>query len=256
MLKPGLAAAFYPGALAGCASTELITFARGEVPSATAVSVPEAIATAPCSGTVSRSGKRCPARGALHGPPRRAAPLAGRPQPHDRARRLRLRAGVESGAMNQRIPRRHFVVVVALALFFVVACGDDSGPTAPSAPQFPQVAGAYTGPLTFKVPQLGADEQGTGMMNVVQSGAQVTITGSISFSFHMSEVPAITGTINQTGFFTPTAGGTTLTGEDPNCGEITSAASTITFSGRQMRIVETVGTQLCGSIELAGTLTR
>ena len=97
---------------------------------------------------------------------------------------------------------------------------------------------------------------GTGQMNVTQSGAQLTITGSISFAFGSHEIPALTGTINQTGFFTVTAGGTTLVADDPNCGQITSAASTITFSGRQMRIVETIGTELCGSIELAGTLTR
>ena len=149
---------------------------------------------------------------------------------------------------------RHLLGICILALVSA-GCGDDAGsPTAPTAPQFPQVAGTYTGPLTVRV--TGDSLQGSARFNVAQAGAQLTITGSVTFLGETAQLPAITGTINATGFFTPTGGGVAGAVNDPDCGRITTTSATITFSGRTMRLVETASTQFCGNFEISGTLSR
>ena len=90
------------------------------------------------------------------------------------------------------------VVVVATA-----SCGGDSSPTAPSPqPQIPNVAGTYSGPLTMTVSALMVNLSGTMQITVVQAGAQLTITGSISIFEETSAIPAVTGTVNETGLVT------------------------------------------------------
>ena len=91
---------------------------------------------------------------------------------------------------------------------------------------------------------------------VRQSGAQVTITGSLTFLGETLELPAITGTINATGFFTATAGGFAGTVDDPTCGRITTTSSSLTFTGRTARYTETANTQFCGTWNLSAVLTR
>ena len=93
-------------------------------------------------------------------------------------------------------------------------------------------------------------------MTVVQAGSQLTITGTITVDGTPSEIAAITGTVNATGFFTATGGGSSLGEDDSTCGTLTPTAFTITFSGNTLRWVEQVGTSLCGNVELSGTLTR
>ena len=151
---------------------------------------------------------------------------------------------------------RWTAVVLALALV-VSACGGDT-PTAPSpsVPQIPQVAGTYTGSLQFSAPSLDFTATTPANVTVVQAGSQLTITGTLTFDGTPSEVPAITGTVNATGFFTATGGGSSLGEDDPTCGTLTPTAFTITFSGNTLRWVEQVGTSLCGNVELSGTLTR
>ena len=148
--------------------------------------------------------------------------------------------------------------VLLLALTLIVpACGGDT-PTAPtpSVPQIPQVAGTYTGSLQFSAPVLDFTVAIPANMTVVQAGSQLTITGTITVDGTPSEIPAITGTVNATGFFTATGGGSSLGEDDPTCGTLTPTAFTITFSGNTLRWVEQVGTSLCGNVELSGTLTR
>ncbi len=152
-------------------------------------------------------------------------------------------------------------LILALSLALVLpACGGDKGPTSPSqtgptTPVFPNVAGTYTGALAFIADgvQLAT---GSGRMTVVQSGSQLTITGSMTFVGVTIQLPAITGNVNQTGFFSATSGGAASSVTDPTCGIITTTSSTLTFSGSTARYVENATTDFCGTLQISGTLTR
>ena len=137
-----------------------------------------------------------------------------------------------------------------LAVSVLTGCGDS--PTGPTS-RIPEVAGNYTGPLIVQVPTNSF--QGTARLNVAQAGAQLTITGSISLLGTTAQLTAIAGTINEMGFFIPTAGvaaGVVREG----CGRIVTTRTNITFTGRRVRWEEDASTVLCGSFELSGTLSR
>ena len=138
----------------------------------------------------------------------------------------------------------------AWLILLVVACSSD-----PTGPSFPDVAGTYTGTVTLSLSDAGSVD-GSMSMVVAQSGEQLTITGSITFLGETTQLPAITGTINETGFFTATAGGFSGTASDPQCGTWTTTSSTLTFSGGTARLQESASSPSCGNLNLFGTLTR
>ena len=151
------------------------------------------------------------------------------------------------------MPRLAIRALVIMALLSA-ACGES--PTAPSPlqPQIPQVAGTYAGSvrLTADGRFLGS---GTAQMTVVQVGAQLTITGYMSVGGTTSQLSAITGTINATGFVTITSAPPPSV-RDPTCGTIAAAGSSLTFSGNTVRFVSNSTTTYCGNLQAAGTLTR
>ena len=151
---------------------------------------------------------------------------------------------------------RQRLLVILLLTLLITGCGDDGGPVAPSPPQFPQVAGTYNGTLTLTFSLVSDTLTGSMRMVVVQAGSQLTITGSMMFLGETVELPAVTGTVNETGFFTVTAGGFSGTVSDETCGTLTTTSATLTFSGSTARITETATTEFCGNIQLSGTLTR
>ena len=120
------------------------------------------------------------------------------------------------------------------------------------------MGGTYTGPATITVPAAGLTLTGSGRAVVVQSGNQLTINGSLTFGGVETVLPAVTGTINETGFFTLTASGaipgppTTLS----DCGLLTLTSQSLTFAGRSLTFEEGYQTTFCGAITLAATLTR
>ena len=147
--------------------------------------------------------------------------------------------------------------VAGVAFILVGACGDSTSPTAPSRPlppPIPQVAGTYTGSLDWTIDG-SLFGQGTARITAVQSGAQITLTAVITFGELTQQAPAITGTINETGFFTQTS-----TPRPPalktRCGTITTTGISINFSGNTLRYLETATTDLCGDWQITGTLTR
>ena len=145
-------------------------------------------------------------------------------------------------------------LIVMLALTLVVGCGADS-PVAPSSP-FPQVAGIYTGPITLSSSVFGSIS-GTARMEVAQSGSQVTITGTVTLAGETSQLAALTGAVNETGFFTATAGGAAVgPALESTCGTSTVTAATRTFVGRELQIVVEVSTVACGLITWSATLSR
>ena len=148
------------------------------------------------------------------------------------------------------IIRKTALLLVATTL---VLAGCNS-PTDPSG-QFPAVAGTYAGVLNWTANGVAVSDL-TARLNVVQAGSQLTITGSITVLGQTIQLPAFTGNINQTGFFTATSGGGASTGVDPTCGTISTTSATLAFTGNTARYVENATTQFCGSWVISGTLTR
>ncbi len=93
-------------------------------------------------------------------------------------------------------------------------------------------------------------------MSVVQIGAMVTAAGTLTFDDWVLDLPAITGEINITGFFTATAGGSVGEYRDPNCGQFTTTGASMVFSGETLRIRETYVTEWCGDISASGLFAR
>ena len=142
-------------------------------------------------------------------------------------------------------------LALVLAVSVLTGCGDD--PTAPTS-RIPEVAGTYTGPLTMHVTAT-LSFQGTARFHVAQAGPQLTITGSVTFQGSTAQLTAIPGTINEMGFFIPTAGGAAEAFNDA-CGKVTTLSTNIVFSGRRVRWEETASTEFCASFEVSGTLSR
>jgi hypothetical protein len=151
------------------------------------------------------------------------------------------------------------LLAVASALL-LPACSRD-GPTASSRiPNVagtysgPNVAGTYTGPVDFT--EDGVVIATLSMrMNIVQSGSRLTVNGAATFGGESIRLPAITGIVDETGFFTPTSGGDSSLA-DPDCGTFTATSFTLTFSGNTVRYDEQATTSFCGHLQLSGTLTR
>ena len=93
-------------------------------------------------------------------------------------------------------------------------------------------------------------------MTVVQAGAQLTITGSVTVSGATVQIRAVTGTINSTGYFTPMRRSFTDRVTDPTCGTITPVDASLTFAGNTARYVENATTTFCGALQFSGTLRR
>ena len=152
------------------------------------------------------------------------------------------------------------VLIVATA-----ACGGDSSPTAPSPqPQIPNVAGTYRGPLTITASTddgvVMVSLSGTMQLTVVQAGAQLTITGSVSIFDETSALEAVTGTVDDTGRVTfppdSVVHAAPIPMGDDTCGTITPAPTMLTFSGNTARFLQTATSDDCGTVEIVGTLTR
>jgi hypothetical protein len=148
-------------------------------------------------------------------------------------------------------------LLVLLLGLGLAACGGGGGGdvTSPSAAnQMPNVAGTYTGPVSWTVD--GAPFYPLTMqLNVAQAGSQLTISGSFTVNGRTVPITAMTGNINATGYFTPTSGGAMGT-YDASCGYITNIDGSLTFSGRNAQYVERDSTSYCGAWVFSGTLAR
>ena len=141
-------------------------------------------------------------------------------------------------------------LALVLAVNVLTGCGDN--PTAPTS-RIPEVAGTYTGPLTIQA-TANYSVQGSARFDVAQAGAQLTITGSFTLRGATAQLAAITGTIDEMGFFIPAAGG--VAGVVKSCGRVNMTSTNITFSWRTVRWEEAASTEYCDDVELSGTLSR
>ena len=90
---------------------------------------------------------------------------------------------------------------------------------------------------------------GTMQMTVVQAGAQLTITGSISILEETSALEAVTGTVNETGLVTfPPDFLANVVPIDDTCGTITPAPTMLTFLGNTARFLQTASSDGCGAL--------
>ena len=97
-------------------------------------------------------------------------------------------------------------------------------------------------------------------LTVVQAGAQLTISGSISILAETSALEAVTATVNDTGRVTfppdSVVHAAPIPMGDDTCGTITPAPTMLTFVGTTAQFLQTATSDSCGSFEVVGTLTR
>ena len=139
---------------------------------------------------------------------------------------------------------------VMCALIALAAC-DMNG--------IPNVEGTYTGPLTIEFVDVGIGAVASMRMIVEQAGANVTISGTLTYNGATTGITAIGGTVDATGFFMGTRSGFV----DPDvaldtalCGRIYPATGSLTFSNGTINYSAFVRTDFCGAISYQATLTR
>jgi hypothetical protein len=158
-------------------------------------------------------------------------------------------------------PSRSLVGVLFVAALSLAACGGGSGPTAPSAPMYPAVAGNYAGVVSINVPLLGASLNCPATTTVTQSGANVTfaplaLSGNCS---SLGSFPLGDSTISTTGSLgSQTVNNLVLS----SCNGTYSATASGGFFGSslQFAISYTAVSGACvnqvGNFTFSGTLTK
>lgn len=141
----------------------------------------------------------------------------------------------------------------AVLLAALAGCGG-GGVNSPSAEtRIPEVAGTYTGPITWTVDGRTIASL-TARMTVAQAGSQLTISGSLTLQGQTFPMTALTGRVSATGFFTADAGAGAF--NDPDCGRITPLEASLVFAGRSATYTERDSTTFCGTWTFSGTLSR
>ena len=144
------------------------------------------------------------------------------------------------------IMKRSTAAAVVLAALALTAC-DMTG--------VPQVEGTYRGTLVWRLG--GSEIMGTSTLTVVQSGDQVTVSGSWTVLGLTVDLPAFTGTINRTGNVTGQQSGLTAAPySTPECGLFTPVSGDLTFNGRTARLSGITNTERCGVMQITATMTR
>ena len=150
-------------------------------------------------------------------------------------------------------------LIAAFAAVLAGCSGDNGGSPVGPSQRYPQVAGTYTGPATITVLATGVTIiTGSGRAVVVQSGNELTINESLTFVGVTFVLPAVTGTISETGFFTITASGAVPSPPTVSveCGVFTLTSQSLTFAGRTLTFQEGYQTTFCGSLIIAAILDR
>lgn len=156
---------------------------------------------------------------------------------------------VETFAHGRAHSVRAHITVVAITL--LSACGGSS-PTAPT-PQFPQVAGSYSGAITIAFPEVPSSVTCPGSTAVTQSGASVSIAplilggqcGNLSIPFGPVTIDT-TGNISGSG-----TSGTITQG----CGTYNFTGSG-GFFGRDLRLSINATSLTCLNFNFTAVLTR
>lgn len=118
------------------------------------------------------------------------------------------------------------------------------------------VGGTYSGPIHLQYSIFDASQTGQMLVDVVQAGSQVTLSGTIVVDGFTMAVPALTGTMNATGYFEYSTFGVINSYYNDECGVISGSSLTVTFSAEQMRYQETATSAHCGTFSATATLRR
>jgi hypothetical protein len=144
-------------------------------------------------------------------------------------------------------------LVCGLLCVSVAACGGSS-PTAPSGPQFPQVAGTYNGSINFTFPELGTSLSCPASTTVTQTGSNVSIAPIILSGQCvglLGSIPLGSATIDTNGALPNQSGNF----NEPSCG-VYSAAGSGGFFGREFRISMTATSSTCWNFNFSASLFR
>lgn len=147
-------------------------------------------------------------------------------------------------------------VVVLFFLFIAILFASCKMPTAEDSDS--DFAGTYAGQASYHIPTSSAESiTSTLRIEVVQSKSQMTISGTETFTGELPRsMPAITGNVSDTGFFTPQGGSRIATWEDANCGRVASTKNTLAFANQNLRITETILTSECENVLFSALLIR
>ena len=154
-----------------------------------------------------------------------------------------------------RLPAR--INLLALVVIVLLPACNDSSPAAPS--QYPDVAGAYSGPLVLTAvvnPDDSETLNGTMRLVVTQSGSQVTLNGTITILGTTEEIPPTVGTIDGDGEFTFPGDDFQGAMPDPGCGEVRVTSITLVFLDGMAIFNQVFETTECGDLTVAATMTR
>ena len=145
-----------------------------------------------------------------------------------------------------------FVLVFFMALLFS-ACKMPTDGNSTS-----DFSGTYAGQSTYSIPAPSAKTvTSTLRVEVVQSDRQMTVSGTETILGEPPRaMPAVTGTVSVTGFFTPQGAPRIGTWDDVKCGRIVSTKNTLAFANSNLRITETILTPMCGSVLFSALLIK
>jgi hypothetical protein len=151
------------------------------------------------------------------------------------------------------LPR--FACALALAVS-VTACGGggNSNPTSPSTPQYPNVAGNYSGSTVMAFPELGQQVSCQTTTSITQSGSSISIAPLVlGGECGGMSIPAGPNTIDTTGALTGSGGAYTF--DQPSCGRSNANASG-GFFGREFRLSINSTSSTCYNLNMTIRLTR
>ena len=146
---------------------------------------------------------------------------------------------------------KRFSFFFILPLLTLIAC--DSGGDNDDDKNY---AGTYKGTGTYVYNWLDASISVDMSIRVIQSGNEVTITGSVTAQGQTTQLDAITGTVNSTGFLTVTGNGTYDGLEIPGCGAVTPVSGSLVFSSGSVRVTESANVSNCGLLSFSATLRK
>jgi hypothetical protein len=152
---------------------------------------------------------------------------------------------LQSAAMRQLI----LLVAFACGSF---ACG--GGPSAPSGPSYPSVAGSYAGTITITYPELGAQITCPATTAATQTNASVNLAPLVlgGQCGNMS-IPLGPQTIDINGALTGNQSGSMF---EPSCGGTYNYTASGGFFGTELRIAINATSAVCWNFNFTATLRR
>jgi len=117
-------------------------------------------------------------------------------------------------------------------------------------------AGMYSGNGMYQFVDAEQLTMSSLRIEAVQSGGQMTISGTETIQGQVIAIGAITGQVSETGFFSAARRGTIGTYRHVSCGRYTSTDFTMAFASGNLRITEHLTTAKCGEMTFSAVLVK